>query len=78
MNFHRIMNRDGTFVTDEMDMRRVRMEHFKSLQNIGNNEKVIVHVCGLDGARRNRYFGHEIISMEKLISEVKNLKNDKS
>src|SRR5678815_774823 len=77
-NLLRIMNTDGAFVTDEMDVRGVWEEHFENLHNIGSNEEVIVNVCGFDGARRNRYFGDEVISKEEVIGRVRKLKNGKS
>src|SRR5678815_1288391 len=60
-NLLRIMNRDGAFVTDEMDVRGVWKEHFENLHNFGSNEEVIVNVSGFDGARRNMYFGDEVM-----------------
>src|SRR5678815_4221110 len=72
------MNKDGAFVTDEMNITRVWWEHFESLHYIGSNEEVIVNVCGFDGARRNRYFGDEVISKEEVIGRVRKLKNGKS
>ena len=44
-NLFRIMNSDGAFVTDEMDVKGVWREHFENLHNIGSNEEVIVNVC---------------------------------
>src|SRR5678815_67152 len=44
-NLLRIMNRDGVFVTDEIDVRGVWKEHFENLYNIGSNKEVIVTVC---------------------------------
>ena len=35
-------------------------------------------MCGLDGVRRNRYFGHEVITKEEEEEDVKKLKNGKS
>ena len=35
-------------------------------------------VCGFDGARRNRYFGDEVISKEEVMGIVRKLKNGKS
>src|SRR5678816_3945389 len=57
-----IMNRDGAFVADQMDVRGVWRKYFENLHNIGSNEEVIVNGCRFDGARRNRYFGDEVIS----------------
>ena len=54
-NLQRIMNSDGSFVTVEMNVRKVWREHFENLHNVGSNEEVIVNVCGFDGLRRNRY-----------------------
>lgn len=56
-----IMSRDGAFVTDEMDMKRVCREHFEFLHNMVNDEKVIVNVCLFDDIRRNRYFEDHVI-----------------
>src|SRR5678815_3374154 len=70
-------NRDGAFVTDEMNVTRVWWEHFENLHNIGSNEEVIVNVCGLDGAR-NRYFGHDVISKEEVLCRARKLQNGKS
>src|SRR5678816_3272894 len=39
-NLLRIMNRDGAFVTHEMDVRGVWKEHFENLHNINSNEAV--------------------------------------
>src|SRR5678816_1679135 len=77
-NLLRIMNRDGAFVTDEMDVRGVWKEHFENLHNINSNDEVIVNVCGFDGARRNRYFGDKVISKEEVMGRVRKLKNGKS
>src|SRR5678815_4789355 len=76
-NLHRIMNRDGAFVTDEMNVTKVLWEHFENLHNIGSNKEVIVNVCGFDGAR-NRYFGHDVISKEEVMCRARKLKNGKS
>src|SRR5678815_1118760 len=46
--------------------------------NIGSNEEVIVNGCGFDGARRNRYFGDEVISKEEVMGRARKLKNGKS
>ena len=43
-NVQRIMKRDGTFVNDEVEVRKVWSEHFESLHNVGINEEVIVCV----------------------------------
>src|SRR5678815_1965780 len=53
------------------------MEDFENLHNIGSNEEVIVNVFGFDGARRNRYFGDEVISKEEVTGRVRKLKNGK-
>ena len=44
-NLLRIMNRDGVFVTNEMDVSGVWKEHFENQHNIGSNEDVMVNVC---------------------------------
>src|SRR5678816_1599067 len=75
-NLLRIMNRDGAFVTDEVDVRGVWKEHFENLYNNGSNEEV--NVCRFDGARRNRYFGDKVISKEQVMGRVRKLKNGKS
>ena len=36
-----------------------------------------MNVCGFDGAKRNRYFGDEVISTE-VMGRVRKLKNGKS
>ena len=72
------MNRNGVFVTDEMDVRGVWKEHFENLHNINSNDEVLVNVCGFDGTRRNRYFGDEVISKEEVMGRVRKLKNGKS
>src|SRR5678815_2201343 len=72
------MNRDGVFVTDEMDVSGVWKEHFENLYNIGRNDEVIMTVCVFDGTRRNRYFGDEVISKEEEMGRVRKLKNGKS
>ena len=77
-NLLRIMKRDGAFVTDEMDVRRVWKKHFENVYNIGSNEEVIVNVCGFDGAKRNRYFGDKVISKEEVMGRVRKLKKGKS
>src|SRR5678815_963144 len=77
-NLLRIMNRDAAFVTDEMNVRGVWKEHFENLYNIDSNEEEIVNVCGFDGARRNRYFGDEVINKEEVIGRVRKLNNGKS
>ena len=77
-NVQRIMKRDGTFVNEEREVRKVWSEHFESLHNVGINEEVIVSVCGFDGVRRNRYVGDEIITREEVIGRVRKLKNGKS
>ena len=41
-------------------------EHFENLHSVGNDEEVIVNVCGFDGVRRNRYFGDEVITREEV------------
>lgn len=38
-----------------MDARRVCLEHFKNLHNIGRNEEVIVNACGFNSVKSNRY-----------------------
>src|SRR5678816_1748842 len=61
-----------------MDVRGVWKEHFEILHNINSNDEVLVNVCGFDSARRNRYFGDEVISEEEVMGRVRKLKNDKS
>ena len=77
-NLQRIMNRDGNFVMNETDVKRVWREHFENLHNFGRNEEVTVNACGFDGIRRNRYFGNEAISKDEVRGRVKKLKNGKA
>ena len=77
-NVQKIMNGNGAFVNDEMEVRKVWSEHFESLHNVGINEEVIVSVCGFDGVRRNRSVGDEVITREEVIGRVRKLKNGKS
>ena len=51
-----------------MEVRKVWREHFESLHNVGNNEEVIVIVCGFDGVRRNGYLGGEVITREEVVA----------
>ena len=34
-----------------------------------------MNVCGFNGARRNMYFGDEVISKEEVMGRVRKLKN---
>jgi hypothetical protein len=78
VNLQKIMDRNGTFVTDDLDVRRVWREHFESLHNVGGSDEVIVNVCGFKGFKRNRYFGDEEITREEVVARVRKLKNGKS
>lgn len=51
------MNSFSTFVTYEMDMRKVWRDQFENMYDIRNNKEVNLNVCGLDYIRRNMYFG---------------------
>src|SRR5678816_1516677 len=61
-----------------MDVRGVWKEHFEILHNINSNDEVLVNVCGFDSARRNRYFGDEVISKGEVMGRVRKMKNGKS
>lgn len=51
------MNRNGTFVTDQLDVRKVWREHFEILCNFDSNKEGIVYVCMFDGVKRNIFRG---------------------
>lgn len=47
------MNRDGTFLTDKVNVRSVCREFFENLHSIDSYEEVIKNVCGFDGVSEN-------------------------
>ena len=47
-------------------MRRCWKENFEDLYNIGSQEEVAVHMCGLNGIQRGNYFREEPIGKLRL------------
>ena len=77
-NFSNIMNRNGTLVTEESEVRGVWREYFENLHKVGSNEEVIVNDQGFECLGRNGYLGVEDITREEVVGRVRKLKNGKS
>lgn len=49
-NLHKIIKKKSAFITDEMDLRKVRI--FQNLHNSDNDEEITINVREFDGIRR--------------------------
>ena len=59
-------------------MRRIWKEYFEDLFSIETQEQVAVHMCGIDGTRRDNYFEWEPIERAETEMRVRKLKNGKA
>lgn len=57
-----MINWDSTFITNEMDVRRVCMEHFEYIHNIDSNEELTVNMFRFDSVKRNSILEIGVIS----------------
>ena len=53
----KISDRNERLGLKEVYVRRIWEEYFQYLYNIDTQEKVVVHTCDFDGARRGNCFG---------------------
>ena len=65
----RIRDRDGRLALGEDEVRRIWKYYFEYFYNIQIQEKVAVHMCGFDGARRGNFFEGEPIRRTEIKSE---------